>query len=243
MDLGLYLRVLWRFKWIVALGFIAAVGLAVLSMARVSTKGLAYRQGEEWSSRARLLVTQEGFPEGRLLAQQPGQTTTTSGPLIADPARLNTLAILYAQLATSDPVKALIRQTGPIRGELAADAVTVGDNRVPLPLIDLTTIAQTRQGAVDLAARASAALLSYLEDQQTLNRVPASDRVVLQQVIRPGKVELVKGRSKTMPAVVFLAVMFATCGLAFLLENLRKRPEESKDSAAEVRGSTQRRIA
>ena len=36
------------------------------------TKGVTYRQSVLWSSTTRLLVTQRGFPEGRLLIQPPG---------------------------------------------------------------------------------------------------------------------------------------------------------------------------
>ena len=39
--------------------------------------------------------------------------------------------------------------------------------------------------------------------------------------MRPRGAEIFQPRSKTMPIVIFLAVMFATVGLAFLLENLR----------------------
>ena len=37
---------------------------------------------------------------------------------------------------------------------------------------------------------------------------------------------LIAPRSKTMPIVIFLAVMFATMSLVFVLENLRPRPAE-----------------
>jgi hypothetical protein len=47
----------------------------------------------------------------------------------------------------------------------------------------------------------------------------------------PEKAVIFKGRSKTMPILVFVLVMVATMGLAFLLENLRPRvaPVREKD--------------
>ena len=66
MDFGLYVRVLWRFRLLVVLGLILALSLAMLSFVRVGTDGVTYRQTELWASTTRLLVTQTGFPEGRL---------------------------------------------------------------------------------------------------------------------------------------------------------------------------------
>ena len=51
--------------------------------------------------------------------------------------------------------------------------------------------------------------------------VPASDRVVLQKLLRAEEATIVKPRPKSIPIVVFLVVMAGTIGLAFLLENLR----------------------
>ena len=216
MDLRLYGRVLWRFKLIVILGFLVAVALAVFSTARVSTKGITYRQGELWSSTTRLLITQNGFPEGRLQTDQP-----TSGGQIADPNRLNSLAVLYAELATGDPVRALMLRDGPIGGKIVATPVTVGDNHFMLPLVDLMAIAASPRRAMALAARGATALGTYVRDEQTANAVPTADRVIVQEIAQPKKAKIFRKRSTTMPAVVFLAVMLLTIGLAFLLENLQ----------------------
>jgi heme O synthase-like polyprenyltransferase len=92
-----------------------------------------------------------------------------------------------------------------------------------LPLIDVTAIAPTPTKAVALAKRSAGALETYVERQQRMNHVPTSDRVIVQEVVSPKKVHVYRARSKTMPVVVFLGVMFAFIGLAFLLENLRPR--------------------
>lgn len=246
MDFRLYASVLWRFKLLVALGLVLAVALAVLSMVRVGPDGIQYRQTELWSSLTRLTVTQHGFPEGRLFAE--GETTEgvpRSGIPLADPNRFNTLAVLYAELATSDPVRRqMLRDGGPVLGKVLATPVVVGENRVMLPLIDLVAIATTPRGAVDLAQRSASALTTYIEQQQVTNNVPTADRVVVEQVVRPKSPEIFQPRSKTMPMVVFLATMLATIGLAFLLENLRPRARQLGESAeAEFQGSVRRRTA
>lgn len=246
MDLQLYVRVLWRFRLLVAVGVLLASALAILSIVRVSSDGLTYREKELWTSSTRLIVTQQGFPWGRLLAQDPTLSVEAARRLgipLADPNRLNNLTILYAELATADPVLKLMRRDGPIGGKILATPVVVQDGRYTLPLIDVVAITTSPQRAMRLAMRSAKAFETYLTEQQRLNDVPKSDRVVVQQVERPRGADLYRPRSKTMPVVIFIAVMFAIVGLAFLLENLRPpvRPREPVEVASE--STAQRRTA
>jgi hypothetical protein len=258
VDFQLYGRVLWRFRLLVLLGLVLATALAILSIVKVSADGVTYRQTQLWSTDLRLLVTQKGFPEGRLYAQKPNQPGETSGSTteeeedatpVADPARFNTLAILYAELATSDPVRqlmirdpALRRQI--LRGQVVATPLRDAESGVLLPLIDLIAIADSPRGAVQLALGSAKALNTYISGQQRANNVPAADRVVVQTIEQPRRVQLFQPRSKTMAIVVFLAVMFATVGLAFVLENARPRQPGVRESGdAELRDAEQRRTA
>lgn len=247
MDFQLYARVLWRFRLLVVCGLLLATTLALLSVVRVSSDGLKYRQTELWKSSTRLIVTQQGFPWGRLLAEDPSLSADAARSLgipLADPNRLNNLTILYAELATADPVRRLMRRDGPIGGKISATPVVVQDGRYTLPLIDVTAIATTPRASMRLAVRSAKAFEQYLTEQQTINDVPKDDRVVVQQVQLPRRAEIFRPRSKTMPIVIFLAVMFATVGLAFLLENVRppqRRPGEPVE--VEQEDTAQRRSA
>jgi hypothetical protein len=236
MDLQLYARVLWRFKVIVLLGVVLALTLALLSTVSVGRSGATYRSPELWSSTMRLLVTQSGFPEGRLYAQEPpkpGEDPATMPPAssrlgipVVDPGRFNNLAILYAELAASDAVRQLMRRQGPVRGQIVATALRDEQSGTLLPLIDLGAISTSPRNAIVLAMRASNALSTFLEAQQRANNVPEADRVIVQAVVQPKGARLFQPRSKTMPIVVFLVVMFAVVGLAFLLESIRPRARE-----------------
>src|SRR3954454_19316856 len=123
MDLPLYMRVLWRFKWLVIFGFLAAIALSVFAVARVDTSNgfkLSYRQSPEYSVQSTLFVTQQGFPWGYAAPDQQPQSAATQakvlgGQQFADPSRFPSLAALYAYFAMSDPVKELMRKTGPIK--------------------------------------------------------------------------------------------------------------------------------
>src|SRR5689334_21399518 len=137
----MYGRVLWRFRLIVAAGFVLALMLAFLSVVRVGPHGVRYRHSELWSTTMRMLVTQRGAPEVRLYAQEP---VTPSSPTpssadrgipVADPARFNSLALLYAQLASSDPVRRLAHHGTRIRGQILATALRDSESGVMLPLI------------------------------------------------------------------------------------------------------------
>lgn len=249
MDLGLYVRVLWRFRLLVVVGLLLAGSLAVLSLVRIDGDGVTYRDPELWASTTRLGVTQNGFPWGRLLAQEqsPGEAARNLAIPLADPNRLTTLAVLYAELATSDPVRRqMLREgaagvcpqgnglaagsNGPqLCGRVVASAISAGENRVMLPLIDLTAIATSPRAAVELAQRAATAFGNYIRQQQVANKVPRGDRVVVEQLQLPKAPRIFQPRSKTLPVVVFLAVMLATVGLAFLLENLRPPRKPAAD--------------
>ena len=104
-----------------------------------------------------------------------------------------------------------------------------------LPLIDLTAIADTPQGAMMLASRTAKALETHVREQQAANEVPPADRVVIEEVMKPKGAVVFQPRSKTMPIVVFLAVMLAVSGIAFLLENVRPRNREPGATASGLR--------
>jgi hypothetical protein len=225
VDFRLYFDVVSRHRKVVLYGLALAFALALLTMLRVGLDGIGYRQSETWSSTSRLGVTQQGFPWGRLFAQDsksltPAEQARRLGIPIADPNRFKDLAFLYAELATSDPVRRLMLRAGPVDGVVVAKPV-IAENGITLPLIDVTATAESHDEAAALAQRGAGALARYVEQQQRTNRVPATDRVVLQRLLRAEEATLVEPRPKSIPIVVFLVVAAGTIGLAFLLENLR----------------------
>ena len=212
MDLRLYASVLWRFKLLVTVGLLLALSLAILSAARVSPDGISYRQTELWASKTRLGVTQNGFPWGRLLAEQasPNSTPRPGEVPVASLGRFNELAVLYAELATSDDVFRLVRRNGPMGGQVIATTLRAPGSGAMLPIVELMAISNSPQGAVRLSRRSATALSSYLQQQQRANKVPVSDRVVLEELLQAKTAEIFQPRSKTLPIVIFLALAFAT---------------------------------
>lgn len=230
MDLRLLADVLWRQRRLLVAGAVVALLVAVASMYSFSpSDGFKHRQEETWVSHARLLVTQEGFPQGRAnlgqddLPQQPA----AEQPRYLGPDRAVHLALLYAKIANADEVRSLMFNQGKIPG---AKQVTVRAEQ-DLPTLDVEALGTTRAGAVALAQRQVRALLNYLASEQSSSGVPARDRVRLAVVRWPGTRSLLEEdattwllapRSKMLPVLVFMAVLSLFAGLAFVLENGRR---------------------
>ena len=214
MDLELYGRVLWRFRIVVLLGVVLAFVLAFFAMANVnfSTGRATYRAKEQWASYSRIFVTQKGFPYGALQTNR------------RDPTTLAANAVFFANVATTDPVMRRAFGTKPPQGSVEAAALTVSPTSTDtLPIISVVGLAETAQQAEHLARAETAALISYVRSLQEQSQTPRSNRILLQVIQQPSSAKLLKGRSKTVPIVVFLTVMAATIGLVFILENMRPR--------------------
>jgi hypothetical protein len=226
MDLNLYSRVLWRFRLIVAVGFVLAIAVAIATVAKVDANGsISYRQQPTWQGTTRLFVTQQGFPWGRtVLPGDPSSVpspSTSSGLQFADPTRLAALAIYYAALINGDLIQRQIRKSFPPKTVLTAAAVTDTATNSPLALVDVTSVAHTSSGATRVSEEGATLFQSYIAQQQASGGVPLKQRVLLQVVST--KAEVIAGRKKTLAILAFLAVMIATIGLTFVLENLRPR--------------------
>jgi hypothetical protein len=247
MDLALFIRVVWRFRFLVTVGLILALWLALLSFVSISlTSGgleARYRETEVWSSKATVLVTQAGFPAGRSVLDEPLTVGDDEGERrFSDPERFTSLAVVYSRLATSDRVRRLLRRGGPIRGEIFARAATDPTNQaLILPMVDLEAIADSGPAARLLANRSAQALIRYIEGEQRANAIEGEKRVVLRIVNEAERATLLQGRSKTPPLIIFFTVMVAVIGLAFVLENLLPRvrpiPASQVPPATETRRS------
>ena len=260
MDLGLYLRVLWRFRLLVLVGVVLGFALAAFSYVRVGVEDgsveLSYRQSERWASFATVFVTQEGFPLGRSVYDESLPVTPNNAPNTGngqsdsqayvprynDPTRFSSYAQLYARIAGSDLLRRQMTGRRPLRGSVSATAGT--DPRNPgiiLPLVEIQALAPTADGAQDTAARATNALLAYVKRQQTANEIDESKRIILRVLNDASPPTLIESRSLTRPVFLFLAVMIAVTALAFLLENVRPAVPTTAPADAELEARTESR--
>jgi hypothetical protein len=240
MDLELYLRVIWRFRILVGVGFVLAVVLAVLSFARVSfahgMPKLTYRKAATYEADSILLVGQ----------QRPSWAGTNA----ADLSTFSSLATFYAQFVSSDAVQSLIDRQLPaserrtVHVQAAASVPDPSVNNGILPFIQIQGFAESPNQAVNASLVGSQVFMRYVAAQQARAGVPAHNRVLLDFVKRPTQVRVVVPRKKTVPIAVFLAIMISTLGAAFVLENLRPRPKRSAgDESTSEASVTARRVA
>jgi hypothetical protein len=218
MDLRLYLRVIWRFRIIVALGLILATVMAVLSFVQVSLNGglnVSYRQAQDWQATETYLVSGQGFAVGSVFGAGGSKS----------PLTLAGLSAFYSQIVMSDAVRRLMLKDGPIDGVVSAtpgvDNVTT--IRAPLPLVSISGDATTPAKAVLLTRRAARAFKEWVTERQNAAAIPDSQRITFPVVNAARDATLVGPRKKTLPIVIFLTILTATIGLAFILENLRPR--------------------
>lgn len=256
MDIHLYSRVLWRFRFLVAGGLLIAAALAFMSFYKVGLDGhslsVTHRQHESWASSSMMLVTQGGFAEGRAIfpatVDEKGKRIP-GAPEFASPERFESLAVFFSVIANSDAVHKLVRTKGPVEGEYTAKAVPDPSNRqrATLPFMTISGFATTPGAATRTAQRATLAFKQYLANEQARAKIPAKQQVRLQVLNAAVGAELVKGRRLTIPVVVFLTALIATLGLAFVLENLRPRvrpvPGQVEEPEALPTSVTERRSA
>ena len=238
MDLALYVRVLWRFRIVVAAGLALAILLAFFAVERVSISNgrmkLAPRKAEVWKTDSFLLVTQPDFPWGRTVTRYTSGDPGTGKPPVAqgDPQRLATLTALYAPLATNDEVRSKIGLSNlhPSKETYTVTAVPAPaySNPAIQPILDFSATAATPAAAVSLAQRASNAFRQWLQRWQRAGGIPPADRVVLVPYTRATPPQLVSHPGKTLPVIVFLTILGITVGLALVLENLRPRPAAAR---------------
>jgi hypothetical protein len=252
VDLPLYGRVLWRFKLIVGVGVFAAIALAVLAYARVSFQGgrpsLTPRQAQVWRADALLLVTQRGFPWGSSEQRYiPGNPANGLPPVpVGDMSRLSSVAMVYSQLADSDEVKADARPKPVPPDEKIATSPYAPASAPPgtvLPMVALSADAATEARAAALVNARVDAFTQLIRAKQEAAGTPERDRILIETLERgrPKAATLIAGRKKTLPLVVFMAVMIVTVGLSFMLENLRPRVRPVElDEAATPLGAPRR---
>jgi hypothetical protein len=226
MDLQLYARVLGRHHLLLMAGVALALALALFAVLRIELKDGAptfrYRQPEIWQASTRLMLTQRGFPQGRT-----GFPTAEEGLAgLSDPGRLSSLASYYAHLAGADAVQLrVLANTSEVAGLTAAPVIDPTTEE-PTPFVDILGLAETPLAAARISSRGAEVFVRYVSERQAAARIPRQHRVLLQIVRHPLGVqgpELVQARKKTTPAFVFLAVLTATFGLIFVVENARSR--------------------
>jgi hypothetical protein len=235
MDLRRHLLVVWRFRRIVAGGFIVAIAVALLASFHVSTSGLTWRSDQTFTSTSTLFVTQTGFPWGRVTlpsasledagvagneGTDDGETTKQERREYGAPERFSDLAVVYSYIARSDQVRDLVMPE-PQPDQIVITPVTNPSTGANLPLLLMETHATDQATAVKLNEGVISALRTYLQEEQDASNIGADERVRIQVLNPPAEAGVTEGRTYMASVVLFIMVMVGTLAIAYLLENLR----------------------
>jgi hypothetical protein len=241
MNLERHLAVIWRHKGIVIAGVVLGAVLAFLAAFSVSAGSIERRGTETWSSESSVLVTQRGFPWGRVTL--PGEAEVGgSKQQFGDPNRFSTLAMLYSVISYSDEVRESLPER-PERDQIqAAPLDATGNGAVYLPIVRVTTTADSAAGARSLNEHTLDGLRNLLTTQQRRNGIPPDERIRLNVLNAPSTPVLVSGYSMTAPLLAFLLCVLGAIAFAHIAESLarvRRRPfeDESVDSRDEAYGA------
>ena len=177
MDLNLYGSVLRRHWRLVVSGVLLAFVLTFLSVARVSLDGFAYRHPAVWQSRSLLLLTQAGFPYGQTSFSDRASVRRK----VISSFRLTALTELYAQMASSDEVRGMMRRAGaPKTWKIVADPLAPRTSGSVLPVIALSGQAYSARDAEAAAAYGRRAFIRYVANRQEDAAIPAAQRIQIQ---------------------------------------------------------------
>jgi hypothetical protein len=246
MDIRYHLRILSRWRALVACGLVLAAIAGVLASFSVSTSGLEWRSDATFRSESRTFVTQAGFPWGRTTlpgadptAVDPAELTTPDGErrrTFAPPARFTELATIYTYLAQSDVVRRLMDPV-PAEDQLSVATVPNPATGDPLPLLSIHATANSAEGAQALNREAIEALRQYLQLNIRQNGVPQDERVKLQVLNPPSVGAMIGGRAITASVLMALLVLVGTFVAVYVLENLypsTRRSRAASDPLADL---------
>ena len=222
MDLIAYWSVLRRRRLIMVVGLNVAAALALISVMKISSSGLAWRSPPVYKASTTLEVTQPGSPFARSTLNEfepvPGGPPA---PKFADPSRMEYLASYYARTAESDAiVKRVKRSFDTTKAKWGATPLTGADGRA-LPFIEIGALEMSPAKAVALANAVSLALRESLTTNQRRTQITGEDRVQLQVSREAEKAEVFQGIRMTRPIMLFLLVSIFTVVIAFVVDNAR----------------------
>ena len=226
MDLSRHLAVFWRFRVVTAIGVLLAITLAVLAAYKPSLNGLEKRGNSTYSSTSRLLVTQAGFPEGRVVLPAPplGEEQKSDSVGFADPARFMALADLYTKLILSDEVRRRVPEH-PTSAQIDANPIASVSGAPILPIIELTTTSSSSAAARQLNVHTVTALQGLLKRRQATNDIPVGERVQISILNAPSPGILTASPTHTASILALLLCLIGTIAVTHLLEAIRLRRE------------------
>jgi zinc-ribbon domain len=224
-----YVAALRRLWWLLLLGMSVAAMVAILSVYRLDFSSLpptvTKRAGVSYTASSRVLVTSSDAPYFRTTPTRVSPSeVATSGP--PDLATLISNANLYPILVESDEVQKLREQTyGAIPGTVTARAIyaVASPGRFELsqvPVIEIFATSTTSKAAIKLVETTVSSFVKYVERIQDDAKLESDERILLSELQRPTSAVRNEDSSRSIPALLFIAVTAAFVALVIVLDRL-----------------------
>ena len=234
MELERHLGVFWRHRRLLAITVLLGFSLAFVAAFKVPA--MKRRGDTVYSSTSTVMLTQPGFPWGRVVlpgtaAVTDSTDTPTAGDKststndnkidFGDPSRFSNLATVYTILVQSDAIRSRLKQKLKPEQITAAPLDVNGRGDQFLPMVNITTTDKTSGAAYDLNSKTIKALDDYLNEEMDAGDVPRRQRVELQTINKPSAPLMVDGPSFAPPMMAFLLVIIAGISICYILENFK----------------------
>ncbi|MTD15838.1 hypothetical protein GIS00_18035 [Nakamurella sp. YIM 132087] len=243
MDIALYGRALWTYKWLLVVGVVVAAAAAFLVGFKIQDGKVVSRSEGLYTASTYVLI---GGNNGQLfLNQVPGEAVPdgSSAPRDVD---LAGLAPTYAYYVSSDVIrKAVEDQVGAFGEDEALTAIARTNmpgspddtgGRFSLPVLSIIGQAPTAARAQDISRAANEAFQTFVAQQQDQNGTPAEQRTTL-VTLNQNEAQPVETSNPLLGVVVTgIGVLAAFIALIFVLFNVRtRRLEKERDALEEAR--------
>lgn len=241
-----------RFWWIVLLGAVFAVVVALLmrySVEAAVPPKLTAREQPVYTAEARLFVTSGQAPYLRTSVTRVEEVPIGAGEgagaeatfsRITDPPDVKTLvdaANVYPLLIVSDEVSQLREKLfGPLPGDVVAQTIfaTATANRYlpsQIPVIELFATAGSPDDARALAGATSKAFQQWIVRAQNRAGIEAGQRILIQELAAPGPAFATGGAGIGLPVLALLAIITAFGAAAIMLDRAYPRPPDTGDAS------------
>ncbi len=235
MDVPLYLRVLWSYKWLLLVGLLIAgfVG-GVVGYTYIDGQ-LQPRAVQTYRASTTVLV---GSPQQPLYQSVIPGAPVQEGVTPAVTRDLVSTTVVYAYIVSGSEIRARVEGVvGPLADDEQVTAVRrttqpAGDEQFPgrltLPILDIVGAAHSPGRAEDISRAANLVFQEYVKAEQDTTAVPEGERVQL-QTLRESEATEVEGSNPLIPVILTaFGVLLLVVALIFVLYNIRVSREKRR---------------
>lgn len=245
MDLPVYLRVLWLYKWLLVIGLIVAIVAGFAAGFTIKDGALESRAEKTYTASATVLVTSKSNP--LFQAEIPGQALT-EGVTAPTPVDISQTTVVYAYLVSGSEIRTAVEaELGPLSdveniSALRRTTQPTGDEQFPgrltLPVLNVIGTAATPARAEEISVAANAAFQAYVAAQQDAQAVEETNRIQLTTLTENTAVEGANSNPLIPVVITAVGVFLVFIALAFVLYNIKLSQEKSGASGRKRRAGT-----